>query len=79
MVDDDSEILTILYGEEVTEEEVNTVSAYVEEHYEDVEVEVHNGSSRYIHLSFQLNKRIDKIRRGISLLFLIRFIVKLFT
>ncbi|MFC7784410.1 MULTISPECIES: DAK2 domain-containing protein [unclassified Rossellomorea] len=43
MLDEDSEILTILYGEDVTEEDVDSLKEYVEEHYEDVEVEVHNG------------------------------------
>jgi uncharacterized protein len=43
MLDEDSEILTILYGEDVTEEDVNSIQEYVEENYEDVEVEVHNG------------------------------------
>ncbi|MGM0851589.1 MAG: DAK2 domain-containing protein [Bacillota bacterium] len=43
MLDEDSEILTILYGEDVTEEDVHLLKEYVEEHYEDVEVEVHNG------------------------------------
>ena len=43
MVDDDSEILTIIYGEEVSENEVNAFSEFVEEHYKDVEVELHNG------------------------------------
>jgi uncharacterized protein len=43
MLDDDSEILTIIYGEDVSEAEVQTLTDYVEEHYEDVEVEVHDG------------------------------------
>jgi DAK2 domain fusion protein YloV len=43
MVDEDSEILTILSGEDVTEEEVNTVAAFAEENFPDVEVEIHNG------------------------------------
>ncbi len=43
MLDDDSEILTILYGEDIEEEDVTALRDYVEEHYEDVEVEVHNG------------------------------------
>jgi uncharacterized protein len=43
MVDDDSEILTIIYGEDVSEDEVNNLVAYVEEHYPDVEVELHDG------------------------------------
>jgi uncharacterized protein len=43
MLDDDSEILTIIYGEDVSGEEVQTLTDYVEEHYGDVEVEVHDG------------------------------------
>jgi DAK2 domain fusion protein YloV len=43
MVDGDSEILTIIYGEEVTKEEVNTVVAFMKENFPDVEVELHNG------------------------------------
>lgn len=43
MLDEDSEILTIIYGEDVSEAEVQTLTDYVEEHYEDVEVEVHDG------------------------------------
>ncbi|WP_419888530.1 DAK2 domain-containing protein [Neobacillus niacini] len=43
MVDSDSEILTIIYGEDVTQEEVNALTAFVEENFEDVEVELHNG------------------------------------
>ena len=43
MLDEDSEILTIIYGEDVTEAEVETLVAYCEENFEDVEVEIHNG------------------------------------
>jgi DAK2 domain fusion protein YloV len=43
MVDEDSEILTIIYGEDVTEDEVNALTAFVEANFEDVEVELHNG------------------------------------
>ncbi|MHA6251336.1 DAK2 domain-containing protein [Oceanobacillus sp. CAU 1775] len=43
MITEDDEILTILYGEGVTEAEVNELESYVEENYEDIEVEVHNG------------------------------------
>ena len=43
MVDEDSEILTIIYGEDVTDDEVNALTAFVRENFEDVEVEVHNG------------------------------------
>ncbi|MFJ7746997.1 DAK2 domain-containing protein [Peribacillus sp. NPDC097295] len=43
MIDEDSEILTILYGEDATAEEVEQLVAFCEETFEDVEVEVHNG------------------------------------
>ncbi|NHM29754.1 DAK2 domain-containing protein [Neobacillus terrae] len=43
LIDNDSEILTILYGEDVTEDEVSALQQFVEENFEDVEVEIHNG------------------------------------
>lgn len=43
MIDEDSEILTIIYGEDVTESEVNELVEYCEEKFEDVEVELHDG------------------------------------
>jgi DAK2 domain fusion protein YloV len=43
LLDEEAEIVTILYGEEATEEEVETVVAYIEDAYPDVEVEVHDG------------------------------------
>ncbi|MCR1872217.1 fatty acid kinase catalytic subunit FakA [Mammaliicoccus lentus] len=43
MLDEDSEILTIIKGEDATDEEVSKLESYVEEHYEDVEIEVHQG------------------------------------
>jgi uncharacterized protein len=43
MLDEDSEILTIIYGEDVTEDEVNELVTFAREHFEDVEVELHNG------------------------------------
>lgn len=42
MVDEDSEIVTLIYGEDVNEEEATEISNYIEEKY-DVEVEVNNG------------------------------------
>ncbi|WP_026574844.1 DAK2 domain-containing protein [Bacillus sp. UNC438CL73TsuS30] len=44
MLDDDSEILTIFYGEDVTEAEVKMLAEYVEGQYPDVEIEIHNGA-----------------------------------
>ncbi|MCT2344246.1 DAK2 domain-containing protein [Niallia taxi] len=43
MIDEDTEILTIIKGEEALEEELEAIVSFVEENYEDVEVEVHNG------------------------------------
>ncbi|MEH7460949.1 DAK2 domain-containing protein [Bacillus thuringiensis] len=44
MLDEDAEILTILQGEDASEEEVDALVTFVEEKFEDVEVEVHNGN-----------------------------------
>ncbi|MFE8699035.1 DAK2 domain-containing protein [Cytobacillus sp. FJAT-54145] len=43
MLDEDSEILTILKGEEASDEEVNALVEFVESEYEDVEIEIHDG------------------------------------
>lgn len=43
LMDEDSEILTIIYGEDVSETEIDELVSYCEENYEDVEVETHNG------------------------------------
>lgn len=44
MVTNDDEIITILYGEDVDDDEVNTLAEDLEELYKDIEVEVHNGN-----------------------------------
>lgn len=43
MITEDDEILTILQGEDASGDEVDELVKYVEETYEDVEIEVHNG------------------------------------
>ena len=43
LIDDEDEILTIIYGEDVDEEDVDELIDYIEEKYEDVEVEVYHG------------------------------------
>ena len=43
MLDEDSEILTIIKGEDATEEMTEALTTFVEENYPDVEVEVHEG------------------------------------
>ena len=44
MIDEDSEIVTILKGEDATDEDVDALVALIEEQFQDVEVEVHNGN-----------------------------------
>ncbi|HLO12319.1 MAG TPA: DAK2 domain-containing protein [Pseudoneobacillus sp.] len=43
MLDENSEILTILQGEDTTDQEVEVLVAYIEEKFGDVEIEIHNG------------------------------------
>ena len=42
MLDDESEIVTLIYGEDINEEEAEEVAAYIKDKF-DVEVEVNNG------------------------------------
>ncbi|PYZ93191.1 hypothetical protein CR194_08300 [Salipaludibacillus keqinensis] len=44
ILDDESEILTIIRGEDRSEEETNELVAYIEEQHEEIEVEVHVGN-----------------------------------
>lgn len=43
MITEDDEIVTILQGEDASDEEVEQLVAFIEEKFEDVEVEVHKG------------------------------------
>lgn len=43
LVDEDSEIVTIIYGENTTEEHATALATFIEGRYPDVEVEVFNG------------------------------------
>lgn len=43
MIDEDSEIVTIIKGEDASEEEAEELAKYVSETFEDVEVEIHDG------------------------------------
>ncbi|MDE1548024.1 DAK2 domain-containing protein [Jeotgalibaca caeni] len=44
MIDEDSEIVTLIYGEEATEEETQNIADNIAEEFEDVEVEVQAGN-----------------------------------
>nr|WP_246625108.1 DAK2 domain-containing protein [Fictibacillus nanhaiensis] len=43
MMDEDSEIVTIIYGEDCSEEEAKELADYVEDKFPDAEAEIHNG------------------------------------
>lgn len=43
LVDEEAEIVTIIYGEDTTEENATTLVKFIEESYPDVEVELFNG------------------------------------
>ncbi|WP_377889270.1 DAK2 domain-containing protein [Alkalihalobacillus sp. R86527] len=43
MIGEDDEIITIIYGEDTDKEEAESLVTFIEEHYEDVEVELHEG------------------------------------
>lgn len=43
MVTEDDEIVTIIKGEDASSDEMEALEAYIEETFEDVEVEVHDG------------------------------------
>ncbi len=43
MLDDESEIITLLYGEDINEEEAHTIGEFLEENYPDLDVEIHPG------------------------------------
>nr|WP_236782471.1 DAK2 domain-containing protein [Allobacillus saliphilus] len=45
MIDDEEdEIVTILQGEEATDEEVEAIESFIEEEYDEIEVEIHKGN-----------------------------------
>ena len=43
LIDEDDEIVTIIYGEDITEEEATQLAEYVESTYDHTEVELYNG------------------------------------
>ncbi len=44
MVDEDDEIVTIFYGEDVSEEEIISLHDFMEQHFEDLDIELHKGN-----------------------------------
>ena len=43
LINEDDEIVTILYGEDVSEEEASVMVSYIEDHFDHIEVELYNG------------------------------------
>ncbi|MBP3038316.1 DAK2 domain-containing protein [Bacillaceae bacterium Marseille-Q3522] len=43
MLNEDAEILTVLKGEDATDEDVEQIEQYVSDHFPDIEIETHNG------------------------------------
>lgn len=43
LMDEESEIVTVIYGEDVSAEDANEFAAFIEAQYKDIEVEVYNG------------------------------------
>lgn len=43
MIDDESSIVTIIYGEDVSEKEIDQIKRYVEEKYPEVDIDIHDG------------------------------------
>jgi DAK2 domain fusion protein YloV len=43
LIDEDSEIVSIYYGQDVTELEANELAKYIEQNYPDCDIEIHNG------------------------------------
>ncbi|MEK4485138.1 DAK2 domain-containing protein [Psychrobacillus sp. FSL H8-0484] len=43
LIDEEAEIVTVIYGEDVTEQEAKEFATYIKEQFEDIEVELYNG------------------------------------
>lgn len=43
MLDEDSEIVTVIKGSDASDADVQVIASFLEEHYEDVEVEIQDG------------------------------------
>ena len=43
LVDEDSELISLYYGEEITEETAESLAKEIEELYPDVDVDMHSG------------------------------------
>ena len=44
VIDDDAEIVTVIYGEGVTVEDASVLESYIEDNFDHVEAELYNGN-----------------------------------
>ncbi|MBW8350455.1 DAK2 domain-containing protein [Bacillus sp. IITD106] len=54
MIDEDSEILTVIYGEDTNQNELDELLDLVNDNFEDIEVEVHNGKQPLYNFIFSV-------------------------
>jgi len=52
MIQEEDEILTIIYGEDVNEEQVEILENMLIEHFPDIEIEIHNGKQPLYYFIF---------------------------
>ena len=69
MIDDEAEILTILQGEDVSDDEAEALTSFVEETFEEVEVELHKGDQPLYSYILQLNNKKALLSRALFLCF----------
>ena len=60
MVDEDSELISIYYGEDMSEEDAESLGEKIEQAYPDCDVEVNYGGQRFTTVSFRLNKSKER-------------------
>jgi len=54
LIDEDIEIITIYYGKDTTQEQAEELEHYIQEHYPDCEVEIHNGGQPLYYYIFSV-------------------------
>jgi len=54
MVDEDTELITVIYGEDVGEKDIETLSQEIGERFSHCEIEVHNGGQPVYHYLFSV-------------------------
>nr|WP_249316686.1 DAK2 domain-containing protein [Bacillus sp. FJAT-50079] len=52
MIDEDSEIMTVIYGEDTKQADLEQLETYVDETYGELEIEIHNGKQPLYHYIF---------------------------